>query len=262
MSSAFVDVNGARLCFSIAGAGTPVVLLHGFGLDLQMWDTQVAALAVRHRVIRYDLRGYGRSSLPTAQPYAHEDDLDALLGLLAARPAHVVGLSNGGRIAARFALRHPSAVRSLTLVDSALDGHPWSSEWLALWSTITSTAAAGDLEGAKRLWLAHPLFAPAREQPAVAAALQAAVRRYSAWHWANADPGRAPAVPTIQSLAAIQAATLVVVGERDLPDFQRVADTLASAIPGAERVVLPGVGHLANMEAPARFNDLLLNFLS
>jgi 3-oxoadipate enol-lactonase len=261
MPAAYHDINSARLYCETSGAGIPVVLLHGFGLDQRMWEDQAGALAEHFLVIRYDMRGYGRSSLPAAEPYGHADDLHALLSNLSANPAHVVGLSNGGRNALRFAVRYPQSVRSLTLVGSALDGHLWSAEWRALWSVVDSTAKSGDMACAKTLWLEHPLFAPAREQTAVSARLVEMVSDYSGWHWIHADPGVAPGPAAINCLSALPVPTLVVVGERDLPDIHRIADTLASGIRGAARVVIPRAGHMTNMEAPAAFNDVLLDFL-
>lgn len=261
MSEGFHKVGGGRIFWQDDGAGAPVVLLHGFGLDRRMWDDQVASLARRYRVIRYDMRGYGRSSMPGAEAYSHADDLDALLSGLGATPAHVVGLSNGGRTALRFALAYPAATRSLTLVDAALDGHGWSSDWQTLWGAIDRTAKSGDVEGAKRLWLEHPLFAAARSQPAVASRLAAIVGDYSGWHWVNPDPGTAAGGPAITRLAEIRMPTLVVVGQRDLADFHAVAGTLASGIAGAVRVEVPNAGHMVNMEAPAAFNRVLADFL-
>lgn len=262
MSAAFLDVNSALLHCETTGRGTPVVLLHGFGLDYRMWDEQAARLSKRYLVIRYDQRGYGLSSVPGPESYAHTDDLMALLASLDATPAHVIGFSMGGRNALRFALAHPLAVRSLMLVDSVLDGYTWSPEWQALWQSIDSTAKSGDVAGAKRLWFEHPLLAPAREQPAVAARLKEMIDTYSGWHWLHADPGLAPDTPAILRLDAVAVPTMVVVGERDLPDFQGIADTLASGIRGATKVVMPGAGHMVNMEAPGRFNNLVLEFLS
>lgn len=160
MASPLQDLDAARLRFNIEGAGAPVVLLHGFGLDPWMWDDQLAALADRHLVIRYDMHGHARSSLPTTDPSAHADDLQALLGILDAGPAHVVGRSNGGRIALRVSLRHPDAIRPLALVDTALDGHACSPQGMALWNLMVNAARGGGLGGAKRLCLDHPLFAP------------------------------------------------------------------------------------------------------
>jgi pimeloyl-ACP methyl ester carboxylesterase len=262
MTAAFHEINSAQIYCMTEGSGVPVVLLHGFGLDQRMWDDQAAMLAERFFAIRYDLRGYGRSSVPTEQPYAHADDLYALLSNLDAKPAHVIGLSNGGRHAVRFALAYPQALRSLTLVGSVLDGHAWSPEWRAMWNLVDSKAKSGDLIGAKRLWLDHPLFGPAREQAGVAAHLREMVQDYSGWHWLHADPGVAPDPPAINRLDMIHVPTLVVVGERDLPDILSIANALTSGINGADQVAIPDVGHMTNMEAPAKFNDLLLNFLT
>ena len=208
------------------------------------------------------MRGYGRSSLPTADSYAHTDDLAALFGHLGVESAHIVGLSAGGRNALRFALAFPQRVRSLTLTDSALDGYTWSAEWQAQWNAIDSQAKSGDLLGAKRMWLEHPLFTPAREHATVALNLSHMVYAYSGWHWINVDPGLAPETPAINCLANVRARTLVITGDKNLPDFQRIADILMSGIPGASRVVIPGSGHMTNMEAPAAFNDALLKFLA
>jgi len=261
MSDAFHEINAGRLYCRTDGAGAPVVLLHGFGLDLRMWEDQCRALADEYFVIRYDIRGYGRSSLPTGEAYSHADDLHELLSRLGAIPAHVIGLSNGGRLAIRFALAYPQAIRSLTLVDSALDGHAWSADWLSLWAAIDGKAKSGDVAAAKRHWLEHPLFAPAREHAHIAVHLSQMVQDYSGWHWIHTDPGVAPGPPAIRRLKELSVPTLVVVGERDLPDFHRVADTLASGIVGAHREQIPDAGHMANMEAPRVFNQLLMDFL-
>src|SRR5882672_2845455 len=104
--------DGGCLRYSTAGSGEPVVLLHGFGLDASMWDPQWRVLQREFRAIRYDLRGFGGSSLPIGE-YSHSADLHDLLEYLGTRPAHVIGLSMGGRMALRFALDQPEAVKSL-----------------------------------------------------------------------------------------------------------------------------------------------------
>jgi 3-oxoadipate enol-lactonase len=225
-----------------------------------MWDPQWPVLQKEFRVIRYDLRGFGSSTVPTG-PYSHCDDLLGLLDFLEARPAHVVGLSMGGRVALRFALEQPASVRSLTLIDPALDGYAWSIEWTRRMDAILDSARNGDADTAKRLWLAHELFAPAKLDPKIAAALTAMVERYTAWHWRNADPARRPALPAIRELANVAAPTLVLIGELDLPDFQTIARHLAAGIPRATLRTIAGAGHMTNMEAPATVNDLLLAHL-
>ncbi len=258
--AAFRCADGGELRYSTAGAGEPVVLIHGLGLDSAMWDAQWPALRREFRAIRYDVRGFGASSIPSG-PYSHADDLLALLDHLDARPAHIVGLSMGGRLALRFALDHPHAARSLTLIDPALEGFAWSESWIRQMDPILAAAGAGDIRAARQLWLAHELFAPARREPGLAAELAAMVERYSVWHWRNADPLRRSASPAIKCLAAVSCPTLVMLGELDLPDFRDIAQRLAAEIPGAALHGIAGAGHMANMEAPAAVNELLLAHL-
>jgi 3-oxoadipate enol-lactonase len=252
--------DGGWLQYATAGTGDPVVFIHGFGLDSAMWDPQWRAFAQRYRVIRYDLRGYGGSSLPEGG-YSHVDDLLALIDFLGAGPVHLVGLSLGGRVALRVAAAHPKAVRSLTLADPALDGHVWTDDWLQRWRKMTEAAKRGDLSAAKRLWREHILFAPANAQPDVADSLRVMIDRYSGWHLHHPDPGTAPKTPVAQLLPSISIPTLVMIGELDLPDFQAIARRLAQELPAAELRIIAGSGHMSNMEAPGMFNDLALGFL-
>jgi pimeloyl-ACP methyl ester carboxylesterase len=259
----FVCADGGRLRYCTAGAGDPVVLIHGLGLDASMWEAQWPVLQQEFRAIRYDVRGFGASTMPDA-PYSHSDDLLGLLDFLEARPAHVIGLSFGGRLALRFALDHPSAVKSLTLIDSALEGHSWSGDWNRKMDSVSSAARRGDsagLQAAKQLWLAHDLFASARRNAKLAAELADMVGRYSAWHWWNADPVRRSAVPAAKALAMVRCPTLVLVGELDLPDFQAIARRLAAELPRATLHTIAGAGHMANMEAPDAVNEQVLAHL-
>jgi 3-oxoadipate enol-lactonase len=256
----FLCTDGGRLRYSTAGTGQPVVLIHGLGLDASMWEPQWRPLQKEFRAIRYDIRGFGGSTVPTG-PYSHCDDLLGLLDHLDARPAHIIGLSMGGSMALRFALEQPDAVRSLTLIDSALDGFSWSEAWTVGMKAIRMAARNGDLDESKQLWLAHELFTPAQRDPQLAAALTRMVEGYSAWHWHNADPVHRIAPPAVQALAGVSHRTLVLVGELDLADFQAIARQLAAGIPRATLRTVAGAGHMANMEAPAAVNDLLLEHL-
>ena len=257
----FEGGDGARLPYACAGRGTPVVLVHGFGLDHALWDPQWPALARGYRVLRYDLRGHGAAP-PPAVPYSHAADLAALLDSLDARPAHVVGLSMGGRIALRLALEVPAAVRSLTLVDSVLEGHPMSEDWSQRWRAVIATARAGDVAAARRAWLAHPLFAPTRSSAEAGKAFDAMIERYSGWHWLHRDPELASTRPALEALASVSVPALVVVGEHDLPEFQAIARRLVADLPQATLAVIAGAGHLPNLEAPEAFNDVLLAHLA
>ncbi|MBL8057318.1 MAG: alpha/beta hydrolase [Anaerolineales bacterium] len=247
------------LYYERAGAGAPVVLLHGFSFDRRMWAAPARALAAAgFQAIAYDLRGFGRSTLP-AGPYAHVEDLRALLDHLGLEAAHLVGLSLGGGQAIEFALKYPERTRSLTAVDSTLGGYPWTKDW----GEPGRLARSVGLAAAKAAWLADPVIAPALERPDVDGLVRQMVADYSGWHWLNRDPetgGRGP-VPAYAPLGEIRAPAVIVVGETDVPDFHGVADHLARRLPRARRVELAGAGHLSSLEAPERFNAVLLDFL-
>jgi 3-oxoadipate enol-lactonase len=257
-----MEAGDARLYCETAGEGRPLVFIHGYGMDARAWESQFYSFLPQHRVVRYDLRGYGRSSLPTKNAYSHSADLLALLDRLGIEKASLVGQSMGGWIATNFALNYPERTQSLVLVDSALYGYRWSHEWRRLWEAIHEKADVAGARAANQMWLEHPLFAPAREQPAVAARLSAMIAGYSGWHWVLSDVHTPVQPPDIERLEELQAPTLVLTGRRDLPDFQSIAAILSERLPHASRVRLSGVGHLSNMEAPVAFNHALTRFLA
>lgn len=253
------NIPGGQLYFETAGAGPAVVCVHGFSLDTRLWAGQVGALTgAGYQVIRYDLRGFGQSSIP-AGPYAHFTDLLALLDQLHLDQAHIMGLSLGGGVAVDFALAHPERALSLIAVDAALGGYPWTKDWGA----PGRLARSAGLAEAKAAWLADELFAPALARPASAAPVRAMMADYSGWHWLNRDPEQTGklAAPAYDRAAHLALPTLVIMGEHDHPDFHGAARHLEQQIPRARRVVLAGLGHLPNLEAPEVFNVPLLDFL-
>lgn len=258
----FAEVNGTRLYYEAAGSGEPVVLLHAFMFDTRMWDDQFDVLAGEFRVIRYDARGFGRSAVPKpGEPYSHVDDLVALLEKLDARAPRLVGASMGGRFALDYAVTHPARVRSLVVIDTVVSGWRWSPEWLASYAPIVAAGRRGDIPAAKQLWLDHALFAPAREQPEVAARLKAMVDDYSGWHLAHRSAERPVKPPTVTQLGRVTTPTLVVVGSRDLPEFHRIAERVGGGVASGTRATIPGAGHVANMEAPAGVTRAVREFL-
>ena len=259
--TAVLERPGARLVYEVAGDGPAVVLIHGFGLDMRMWDPQVGPLADRFRVVRYDCRGFGTSGpFDPAVPYTHAGDLVALLDHLDIGEAVLAGLSFGGRVALQAALADPARVRGLALLDAVLNGVPWDPESArALDGVARRVQEAGVLAG-REAWLAHPLFAAARERPDLAAALAAMVAGYPGQHWLGQDPHRETRRP-VDVLEGIAVPALVAVGERDVPGFREMSAVLARRIPGAAYHLVPGAGHMVSMEQPAAINDLLISFV-
>jgi pimeloyl-ACP methyl ester carboxylesterase len=211
-------------------------------------------------VIRYDAPGHGRSPVPD-RSYSEQEVLRDLLRALGVERADLVGLSLGGRTLADFAVQDPEMVRSLVLVAPGLNGWAWSEEMLERLTRIARTARAEGPEAAAELWLADPYMVPAMEHPE----LRDRVRRLhleNAHTWIVALPTRVEEPLAIERLAGISAPTLILVGDRDVPDIQGIAEKLAAEIPGARKVVLPGVGHMVNLEAPTRFDEEVLGFLA
>lgn len=258
-----VTVGSATLSYEVHPASQPdaptVVLLHGFSFDRRMWDDQMPVLSPAYRVIRYDLRGFGKST-PGSEPFSHAADLAALLDHLHVERAAVIGLSMGGGAAINFAITHPTRVQALVLADATLGGFAWGPDYGATQKAMREAGKRG-VQLAREVWLGLPLFEPAMTNPTVASWIHSIVEDYSGWHWQHPDLGKPLRPAAIHRLGSISVPTLVIVGERDLPDYRRIADTLERGIPGAKKLVLPGVGHMSNLEAPTTFNRQVFKFL-
>ena len=259
-----VAIDGGSLFYESAGAGRTVVLLHGGNLDRRMWDDEFALLSSRYRVIRYDARGFGRSS-PADQPFAAHDDLLALLRGLAVERASFVGLSLGGRIAIDFALAHRSMVECLVLAAPGISGGTWAAEVDTLWLVPAREAAhRGDSVGVATAWLQSPYIRTALKDSALAPRIRQMVMD-NATYWAgivrHKDLERPANPPAAGRLADLHAPMLLLVGSADTPFILDVARAITARAPSVRRVDFPGVGHMVNLEAPARFNAELTRFL-
>ena len=261
-TTAVLALPGARLAYQVSGAGPAVVLVHGFGLDMRMWDAQAEHLTLRFQVVRYDCRGFGASGpFDPAVPYTHAGDLLDLLDHLAIDRAVLAGLSFGGRIAMQAALAAPRRVRGLALLDAVLDDVPWDAESAEGLQEAARQAQQHGLLAGRTAWLAHPLFAAAKRQPAVASALADMVAGYPGQHWTGHDPHRQSEPRLIDVLEQLAVPALVAVGEQDVPCFRELSAVLARRIPAARHHVVAGVGHMITMEQPGAVNDLLTQFL-
>jgi pimeloyl-ACP methyl ester carboxylesterase len=251
----FASVNGTRLYYEVAGSGPALVFLHAFACDRRLWDAQVAHFSRRYRVVCYDARGYGKSDVPAGAPYAHGEDLRALLDHLDIPDAALCGLSMGGQNAIELALRHPARVRALVLVSFSLQGFPFSREIVELFTAMNRAARTSGVEAAKALFLASGVVGAAAD------AVAPMVADYSGWHWLNDSPVDTLKPPMMERLGEISAPTLAVFGENNPTDVRAAFDYFVERVPAAKKLVLPGVGHFANLEAPDEFNQRVGEFL-
>ncbi len=249
----------------IAGDGTPVALLHAGICDSRMWDPQWERFGERHRSIRCDLRGFGRSPL-TPGPYSHAADVIALLEELEPGPVALVGASLGGGTALQVAVARPELVSALVLVGAGVRGHAWSEQVTRAWDEEEEAFERGDLEAAVdvslRLWVAGPRRTPEEVDPAVRARVAEMIRR--SLELARDDPGaeEEALVPDIgERLGEIEVPALVVVGELDVSDVLEIADRLERELPDVRRAEIAGAAHLPSLERPDEFNPLVVEFL-
>lgn len=256
---ASVRVGGVEIAYARAGHGPPLVLVHGAGADGRMWQPQLADLEDEFTVVAWDEPGAGRSSdLPAGfslVDFAH--CLAAVIEALRLGPAHVAGLSWGGTVALELYRHRPELVRTLILADT-----------YAGWKgSLPPEEVAARVKGVEQM-LAGPgerfdptvpgLFAgdpPAAFVPfleTMADDVRPETMRAELFMMAEADER--------DLLPAITVPTLLLWGELDVRSPLSVARAFRAAMANSELVVLPGVGHLGNLEAPERFNHAVRRF--
>ncbi len=264
-TSGYIPVDGGRLYYESIGQGQPLVLLHAGIAHLRMWDEQIPALAAGRRVIRYDLRGFGRSS-HAAAPFSHVADLLAVLDGLGLEQAHLLGCSKGAGVCLDFTLAHPARVRSLVLVGGAPSGFEDSGYEPPQWAAAVAAFKAGDFELAAELETQIWLDGVGRTPDQVDSALRDRVRamdRQALEHETENSAHEQPAAPNaVERLGEVQVPALVLVGDLDDPDLVAAAALMAERIPSAQHAVLHGTAHLPSMEQPETFNRLVLDFLA
>jgi 3-oxoadipate enol-lactonase len=245
--------------FAEEGRGEPVVLLHAFPLDGTMWDTQRAELSRNRRVIVPDFRGFGRSGtlVPPASLDEHADDVALMLDGLSIERAAVAGLSMGGYVALAFARRHPRRLARLILADtrSAPDSAEGRSARAENIELVRSQGVPALLER-----LMPKLLSP-NASPEVVANVRAMGGRQTRAGVSAALAAMRDRADSTPFLANIAVPTLVIVGDADTISPPEEARAIASALPQAEIAVIPGAGHLSNLESPAAFTAEVRKFL-
>lgn len=262
----FFRSGEASIGYEAAGEDPPLVLVHAGIADRTMWEPQVEPFtAAGYRVIRYDLRGFGDSTLPPG-PFSNIDDLRGVLEHLGIRSARLAGVSLGGRIALELALACSELVESLVLVGAGLREWEWSDDIRRFGQEEDELLDRGEIEAAVELnlhtWVDGPARSPEEVDRCVRERVGEMQRRAFEIGLPVPDAGpEAPFDPPVSArLAEIRCPTLVVVGELDQPDILRIADLLAAEIPGARKAILPGTAHVPSMEKPDEFNELVLGF--
>ena len=265
LMSGLLEAEAGPLYYEVAGEGHSLVLIHAGVADRTMWDDQVEVFARRYRVIRYDVRGYGKSPVGD-RDYSNSQDLYELLRHLGVDRAYVVGLSRGGQIATDFALEHPEMMGALILVAAGLGGFEYqpNEAEIKVFGEMETAWEKGDFERVADL--AVEIWVDGFGQPTgrAPAHVQDKVKQMCLSNYSQPQGKGKPVVldpPAAGRLNDIQVPTLVIVGDLDVPGVQMACEQLAQGIADARKVVIQGVAHMVNMEKPDEFNHLVLDFL-
>lgn len=248
--------------YEIQGQGPAVVLVHGLGLNRDMWQWLLPVLVGQFRVLTFDLVGHGESADPAGAPdlKMFSEQVADLLNDCALDRCAVVGFSLGGMIARRFAMDYPARLSALAVLNSAHDRS--ESERAAILERVEMVRRAGPaatVDTALERWFTRDFKSRNPE-------MMNLVRR---WVMANREDVY-PAIYRVlaegdaeiaDSVKLIRCPTLVMTGEEDSGNSPAMTRRLAAAIPGAQAVVLPALRHMGLAEDPVAFNAPLVTFL-
>jgi len=256
------ELTPAGTSYLATGQGQPVVLIHGVGLNKEMWGGQIVGLAAKYRVIAYDMLGHGASPRPQSGTplLGYADQLLELLDHLALPQVTVIGFSMGGLVARAFALHHPQRLEGLVVLNSVFNRSP---EQRAGVIARTSQAAEhgpdANAEAALSRWFSREYQ---EANPAPIAALRQTLAGNDPQGYLTTYELFAPQdMYRAEDLGNIQVPTLVATGELDPGSTPEMAQQLAERIPGAKVAVLAEQRHMMPVESPRLVNQLLLEFL-
>lgn len=243
-----------------------MVLIHAGICDSRMWDPQWETFRPSHRVLRYDMRGFGRSPVGP-DSYSNAGDLIDLLEQQGVAKASLVGVSMGGRVALEVAIARPELVDALVLVGAGFPGHDWSAEMNAADEAEMAALKRGDLDAAVevalRTWVDGPRRRPEDVDSDVRARVAEMQRRayelqLPVWETAEEEP---LVSDLSERVGEVDAPTLVLVGEEDVRDMHEIAGRLERELPNARRASIANTAHVPSMERPREFDQLVLPFL-
>lgn len=263
----YVTIGDGKLYYEMAGEGDTVVFSHAGFVDSRMWNGQWDVFAQHYRVVRFDMRGFGKSD-PVRGPIARREDLYALLKQLGVKQAALIGCSLSGEVILDFALEHPEMVSALVPVSAVPGGFEMQGEPPPFLMEMMTAAQQGDLDRASelqnRIWVDGMFRQPNQVDPAVrqlAGEMNRIALQNGTFAKAEMTPHNPLTPPAVTRLKEIGVPTLIIDGGLDHPEILRAAEVMATTMPNAQKVILADCAHVPNMEKAAAFNEAVMEFL-
>ncbi len=265
--SGFISIHNAKLYYEVAGMGTPLVTIHAGVADSRMWNNEFAYFAQSNQVIRYDMRGYGKSE-PVEGEFSHLSDLDLLLKTLEIHePIVIMGCSIGGSLAMDFALTYPSKVKALVMVDSGPSGLELDVPTPSKFTDAEKAFESGDLdlvaEIETQIWFDGMGRIPEQANPTMRKLLYD-TNRLVLSHEVKGLGKRLPNNDTLafNLLESLNIPVLIIVESHDTPYFLAAADYMKEKIKFANKITIEDAAHLPNMDKPQEFQRVVEKLLS
>jgi pimeloyl-ACP methyl ester carboxylesterase len=264
--SGFINIDNAQIYYETAGKGIPFAMIHAGVADCRQWNNEFAFFAQEYQVVRYDMRGYGKSE-PVDGEFSHMSDLVSVLNALELQePLVMMGCSMGGGLAMDFALTHPSRVKALIMVGSGPSGLQLDVPTPAKFAEAEKAYEAGDLdlvaEIETQIWFDGMDRTPDQVNQAMRK-LAYEMNRKALAHEARQLGKRLPNTETLafDRLTNLNIPVLVIVGTHDTPYILAAADYMVEKIPSARKVRIEDAAHLLNMDQPHQFQTIVKAFL-
>lgn len=253
----WIDVDGGRLYVEQAGEGIPLLLMHGWTLDHRMFELQAPRISDCFHVISYDRRGFGRSrALPDLK--LELDDIDRIADALSLDTMHLLGMSQGARLALRYAVTRPQRIRSLVLQGAVVDGLSVDEPGRERipFDEYAELARSGKIDVVRKRWLEHPMMALAPRHKRARRLLEKIVNEYTGADLVVFSPeSYAFPLNVLNRLSEFRAPTLLLTGVYELASRRAHAQKLLETIPGSREIIFDQSGHLANLTEPDLYNE-------
>lgn len=265
-NSGFASIDHAKIFYETAGKGIPLVMIHAGVADSRQWENEFSKFAQSYQVIRYDMRGYGKSE-PVDGEFSHMSDLVSLLDTLGIYdPIILMGCSMGGGIAMDFALTYPSRVKALIMVGSGPSGLELDVPAPTKFAEAEKAFEAGDLdlvaEIETQIWFDGTDRTPEQVNPEMRKLLWE-MNRIALGYEVKQLGKRLPntQMPAFDRLGDLDIPVLVIVGSHDTPYILAAADYMTEKIPSVRKVIIEDAAHLPNMDQPDEFQGIVRDFL-